>query len=83
MTKVCAIWYARSVNIGAKNEVVEVIDDTQIKNVFGELLFDKNANCLLVNYKNTLYVIEATDRDKSLYSRRTIDYHPLSDLVKI
>jgi hypothetical protein len=28
-------------------------------------------------------VIEATDRDKSLYSRRTIDYHPLSDLVKI
>jgi len=82
MTKVCAVWYARSVNIKTKTQVVEVTDDSQFKTVFGELLFDDNANYLLVNYNNTLYMIESADRDKRLYNRRVIPYHPFSNLVQ-
>lgn len=83
MTKIAAIWYRKSLSVDGRTEVVTVDDDTQIKPMFGELLFAKNANALLVNYKDKLYVIEATDRNKLLYSRRNIDYHPYSDLVKI
>jgi len=82
MTKVCAVWYARSVNIKTKTQVVEVTDDSQFKTVFGNLLFDSYANYLLINYKNTLYMIEAADRAKRLYNRRVIQYHPLSNLVQ-
>ena len=81
MTKIVAIWYPRSVGLKAKSEVACIDNDAEIKNAFGDLLFDKNANALLVNYKNKLYVIEATDRDKRLYTRRTIEYHPLSSMV--
>ena len=83
MTKICAIWYPRNVAAQGKNTVVNVDDDNNIKNVFGELLFDQRANALLVGYKDKLYVIEATDRENRLYTRRSIEYHPLSDCVKV
>lgn len=83
MTKVCAVWYARSTSRPTSTEIVVVNDDSQFKSVFGDLLFDKNADHLLINYKNVLYVIEAVDRDKRLYNRRTMEYHPYSDMVKV
>lgn len=82
MTKIAAIWYPRNIAAKGKTEVVSVEKVDNIKNAFGELLFDKQANALLVGYEGKLYVIEATDRDKRLYTRRSIDYHPLSDMVK-
>jgi len=81
MTKIAAIWYARNTVTPGRREVVTVYNDTDIKTVFSELLFDRRANNLLVNYSNKLYLVEATDIAKRLYSRRSCEYHPLLHLV--
>lgn len=80
MTKILAVWYPVSYSPG-KRQVVSVENDSEIKNVFGDLLFDKGANNLLVNYGGKLYIIESTDRIKRLYNRRVTQYHPLSGIV--
>jgi hypothetical protein len=81
MTKVVAIWYPYNVSVSGLHEVVNVDNIENIKNIFGDLLFDRRANALLVGYEGNLYVIEATDRENRLYSRRSIVYHPFSNLV--
>ena len=81
MTKIAAIWYPRNTVTPGRREVVTVHNDADIKTVFGELLFDRHANNLLVNYSDKLYLVEATDIGKRLYTRRSCEYHPLSHLV--
>ena len=81
MTKIVAIWYPRNTVNPGHRDVVTVQYDADIKTVFGELLFDRHANNLLVNYADKLYLVEATDIGKRLYSRRSCEYHPLSHLV--
>jgi len=81
MTKIAAIWYPRNTVSPGRREVVTVYNDADIKTVFSELLFDRHANNLLVNYANKLYLVEATDIGKRLYSRRGCEYHPLLHLV--
>jgi hypothetical protein len=81
MTKIAAIWYPRNTVNPGRREVVTVSNDADIKTVFSELLFDRRANNLLVNYSNKLYLVEATDIAKRLYSRRSCEYHPLLHLV--
>jgi hypothetical protein len=80
MTKIAAIWYMTPGRSG-RHQVVEVHNTEDIKPTFGRLLFENHANNLLVNYDNSLYVIEPCDREASTYLRRKIEYHPLSHLV--
>lgn len=82
-TKIVAVWYPLNTVRAGRREVMTVENDADIKKAFGLLLFDKAANNLLVNYGGKLYIIEATDRIKRIYTRRVTDYHPLSDMVKI
>lgn len=82
-TKIVAVWYPLNTVRAGRREVMTVENDADIKKAFGLLLFDKAANNLLVNYGGKLYIIEATDRIKRIYTRRVTEYHPLSDMVKI
>jgi hypothetical protein len=82
-TKIVAVWYPLNTVRAGRREVMTVESDADIKKAFGLLLFDKAANNLLVNYGGKLYIIEATDRIKRIYTRRVTEYHPLSDMVKI
>ena len=82
MTKIVAIWYPHNTKNPGRREVITVNDDADINTVFNELLFDRYSNNLLVNYANKLYLVEATDIGKRLYSRRNCEYHPLSHLLK-
>jgi hypothetical protein len=90
MTKLLAVRYPSSVDrvrsgLNHLNKVIEVEDANTIKNLIGELLFNINTlfryNYCLIKHNNKLYVIEATDYDKNLYSRKSVDYHPLSHLI--
>ena len=90
MTKVLAVRYPSSVDrvrsdTNHLRKVIDVEDANIIKNLIGELLFNVNElfryNYCLINHDNKLYVIEATDYDKNLYSRKQVGYHPLSHLI--
>lgn len=90
MTKVLALRYPASVDrINVKldhlNKVFDVEDATKVKDLIGELLFNINMmfryNYCLIKHDNKLYVIEPSDYDKNLYSRKLVNYHPLSHLI--
>jgi hypothetical protein len=38
-------------------------------------------NYCLIKHNSKLYVIEPSDYEKNLYSRKCVDYHPLSHLI--
>lgn len=78
VTKIVAVWYPTKVGRPGRHEVHEVVDVNTIKNVFADLLFYKHANNLVVNYDNKMYMIEPVDKEKMLYKRREIKYHPLA-----
>lgn len=92
MTKLLAVRYPSSVDrvrpgLDHLTKVIEVEDANTIKDVIGELLFNNNMNVLfrynycLIKHNNKMYVIEPSDYDKNLYSRKSVDYHPLSHLI--
>jgi hypothetical protein len=81
--KMLAVWYPQNVVARSGRQELVVIDDVSvIKNKFTELLFNRYANYILVNYDNKMYVIEPVDRNKLLYTRRSVGYHPLKDKVQ-
>lgn len=89
-TKVLAVRYPSSVDrvksgLDHLKKVFDVEDASKVKDLIGELLFNINTlfryNYCLIKHDNKLYVIEATDYDKNLYSRKSVDYHPLSHLI--
>jgi len=81
MTKILAIWYMTPGRPG-RSQLFEVANTEDIKPTFYRLLFGDHANNLLVNYDNSLYVIEPKDpNDPAPYLRRKVEYHPLSHLV--
>jgi hypothetical protein len=80
--KMIAVWYPQNVVARSGRQEIVVIDDVSvIKNKFTELLFNRYANYILVNYENKMYVIEPVDRNKYLYTRRAVGYHPLKHKV--
>lgn len=89
-TKVLAVRYPSSTDRARLNTdhlrtVVDVPDVSIIKEMFGELLFNDNMlfryNYCLVKHEGKMYVIEPTDIEKRLYSRKSVDYHPLCDMI--
>lgn len=78
VAKIVAVWYPSKLGRPGRHEVYDTVDVNTIKNVFSDLLFYKQANNLLVNYDNKLYMIEPVDKEKLLYKRREIKYHPLA-----
>lgn len=89
MIKVLAVRYPSSVD-RVKNDTshlrtIHTVDESQVKTLIGELLFNPQPlfryNYLLSSFKGKLYVIEASDMEKSTYSRKEVTYHPFSNLV--
>lgn len=89
-TKLLAVRYPTSVDrvrgsLDHLRKVIEVDDVSTIKSTIGELLFNVNTlfryNYCLISHNDKLYVIEPIDYDKNLYSRKSVDYHPLSHLI--
>lgn len=90
MTKLLAVRYPSSVDrvrpgLDHLTKVIEVEDANTIKDLIGELLFNINTlfryNYCFIKHNNKMYVIEPSDYDKNLYSRKSVDYHPLSHLI--
>jgi len=82
-TKILAVWYPRNYLIKTISKFIEVDSESNIKVMFGEWLFDKQADYLLVNYNNKMFMIEPADRDARTYNRRNCEYHPLQSEVGI
>ena len=88
-TKILAVRYPSSVDrirqsLDHLRQVFEV-EALKVKEEIGNLLFHESEffryNYLLVKYDNKLYVIEAMDINKRIYSRKQVEYHPLSYMV--
>jgi REP element-mobilizing transposase RayT len=90
MTKILAVKYPSSTDRVRPNSdhlhtVIDVPDVSKIKELFGSLLFRDSElyryNYCLVKHEGKMYVIEPTDIEKRLYSRKSVDYHPLCDMI--
>lgn len=89
MTKVLAVKYPSSVDRVKSNtdhlHSVYDVEDSDVKVKLGELLFNLNSlfryNYCLIKYSQRLFVIEATDYDKNIYSRKEVSYHPLAHML--
>ena len=61
--------------------IFSCVEDNRLKEMFVELLFTHAYNYLLVKYNNILYVIDPLDKNKMTYSKRVVNYHPLSEVI--
>lgn len=61
--------------------VVEVLAD--IKSTIQHLLFDKNYDSVLINFKNELYVCDVISRVERKYTKCKVNYHPLQNNLTV
>jgi hypothetical protein len=89
MTKILAVKYPTSTD-RVRNDTDHLhsvceVEDSEVKIKLGELLFNSNSlfryNYCLIKYSQRLFVIEATDYDKNIYSRKEVTYHPLAHML--
>lgn len=89
MIKVIAIKYPSSVDRLNNNcnrlHSVHEVDEGEVKQLFGTLLFDANEfmryNYCVVKYQNKLYMIEPLNYLTCEYARRVIEYHPMEHML--
>jgi len=89
MTKILAVKYPSSTDRVKSNtdhlHSVQEVDDLEVKFKFAELLFNTNVlfryDYCLVKYDGRYFVVEATDYEKNIYSRKCVQYHPLAHML--
>jgi len=55
--------------------VLDAVDN--IKSTIQYMLFDKNYDSVLINFKNQLYVCDVINRIERKYTKCKVNYHPL------
>lgn len=82
-TKIVAVSYPTGTSRMLNKPNYTVIhneDDSKLKGVITQMLFEYGYNYLLITYNDTMYVIDPLDINNKTYSKRVVTYHPLSDV---
>jgi hypothetical protein len=62
-------------NTPKQSVVLDAVDN--IKSTIQYMLFDKNYDSVLINFKNQLYVCDVINRIERKYTKCKVNYHPL------
>ena len=87
--KLVGIRYPKYHDFAAGRKVVPVVkkvtDKSQLRGTIESMLFDgieiERMNAVLVKWADKMYVCEALDREKRIFGKSEVDYHPYQDLL--
>lgn len=65
------------------SDVLNHTDITAIKSTITDLIQNQSYNSVLVNYKGELFVCEPNRNTTTLYTKKALKHHPLSNQVTI